>query len=940
MRRLLFSLFFIIFSIPLSTAQVIWTEPVFPTPSQPVTIYFDAAKGTGGLNNCNCDVYIHTGLITSKSTSSSDWQYVFTKWGEANEDWKMTPVPGRPNVYSFEITPSIKERYDVNDPNEEIQKLAMVFRDAAGNREGKDTGNKDIFYDVYPDDVEFSATLLKPTSTSFFSNIGAVIPVEGAASAEATLSLYDNGALLTSASGASLVYNLMVSSGGSHLVEFIADNGTVQDTASFSYVVPNATVTAPLPGGIEPGINYLSDTEVVLAFEAPGKNHAFVIGDFNDWQILDSYQMQRDPDGKMWWLRIDGLAPGQYYAFQYVVNGTIRIGDPYSNLVLDPANDRFISEEIFPDMPPYPTDKTEGIVSLMQPGAPGFPWQVDNFERPDQDKLVIYEMLMRDFLVQDYASLVNRLDYFEELGVNAIELMPVNEFDGNISWGYNPTYHYALDKAYGTPEAFKTLVDECHARGIAVIIDVVFNHAHENNPFCKLYWDEANFRPAANNPWLNPQAPHDFSVFFDFNHESEGTRYYVKRTLEHFLEEYRVDGFRFDLSKGLTQNTNGPFDAGPYDARRIAILKEYADAIWAESPGAYVILEHFAANSEEKELSDYGAMLWGGFGPHDEYLEAAMGYPSNFTSSSYQARGWDDPNLIVYMESHDEERLVYKCLQFGASSGNYSTKNLPTALDRAELAGAFFYTIPGPKMLWQFGELGYDYSINRCPNGTENRDCRTDPKPIPTNYLSQPDRMALFNVTRALIELRNDHEVFHTSDFQLNVGGGQKAVYLNDASMNVAVLGNFDVTAANINAGFQHTGWWYDYFSGDSLNVSNTSTPVSLEAGEYRLYTDTRLERPDYLVTNTSAISAYVSQWEAFPNPSDGQFNVRLQLDTPAQVELAVFDLQGRKLDTLTSGKLAAGISDLPITRKLQPGVYILRLMANGAVDSRKIVVF
>ena len=116
-------------------------------------------------------------------------------------------------------------------------------------------------------------------------------------------------------------------------------------------------------------------------------------------------------------------------------------------------------------MPPYPTGKTEGIASLMQPGASEFTWQVNNFERPEQGKLVIYEMLMRDFLVQDYAGLVNRLDYFEELGVNAIEPMPVNEFDGNISWGYNPTYHYALDKAYGTPEAFKTLVDESQSAG-------------------------------------------------------------------------------------------------------------------------------------------------------------------------------------------------------------------------------------------------------------------------------------------------------------------------------------------------------------------------------------------------------------------------------------------------------------------------------------------
>lgn len=940
MRRLLFSLFCLFFAQQLSIAQIVWTEPVFPTPSQPVTIYFDATEGTAGLANCNCDVYIHTGLITSKSNSPSDWQYTFTKWGEENEAWKMTPVSGRPNVYSYEITPSIQEMYDVNDPEEEIRQIAMVFRDGAGNREGKETGGKDIFYDVYADDAGFVASLTRPTEATVFAQIGAVIPIEGIASAEATLSLYDNGELLAMETGASLNYTLFVNSGGFHLVEFIADNGTVRDTSSFTYVIPDPTVVEALPDGIEPGINYLSDTDVVLAMVAPGKNHVFLIGDFNDWEFSADYQLKKTPDGSTWWIEINGLTPGRYYGFQYVVDGRIRTGDPYSQLVLDSANDRFISEDIFPNMPPYPNGKTGGIVSLMQPGAPEFQWQVNDFERPDQTNLVIYELLMRDFLVQDYASLTGMLDYFTDLGVNAIELMPVNEFDGNISWGYNPTYHHALDKAYGTPEAFKALVDECHARGIAVIVDVVFNHAHENNPFCMLYWDEANFRPAANNPWLNPQPTHDFNVFFDFNHESPGTRYYVKRTLQYYLTEYRVDGFRFDLSKGFTQNQNGPFDAGPYDATRIATIKEYADAMREVSEDAYVILEHFAANDEERELSDYGCMLWSGAGLHNQYMEAAMGYNSNLSDVSYRNRNFNDPHLITYIESHDEERLVYKCLGFGNASGNYSTQELATALERSELASAFFYTVPGPKMLWQFAELGYEYPINYCEDGSLNDDCRTGPKPIPTNYIDQPDRFRLYNTVRALNELRNNYEVFQTTDFQLNTGGFQKTIHLNHGAMNVAVLGNFAVTEAQVSPNFQHTGWWYEYFTGDSLEVTNTSAALSFAPGEYRLYTDVRIEQPEYLVSNTKAISAYVQNWSIAPNPSNGAFNIQLQLEESARVELSVFDLQGRRITTLTTRQLPPGRNDLVINEDLQPGVYLLRLMINGAVDSRKIVVF
>ena len=94
---------------------------------------------------------------------------------------------------------------------------------------------------------------------------------------------------------------------------------------------------------------------------------------------------------------------------------------------------------------------------------------------------------------------MDTLNYLEELGINAIELMPVNEFEGNNSWGYNPSFHMALDKYYGTPEAFKALVDACHARGIAVILDVVYNHVFSQSPLAKLYWDPIAFKPTIDN---------------------------------------------------------------------------------------------------------------------------------------------------------------------------------------------------------------------------------------------------------------------------------------------------------------------------------------------------------------------------------------------------------------------------------------------------------
>ena len=125
-----------------------------------------------------------------------------------------------------------------------------------------------------------------------------------------------------------------------------------------------------------------------------------------------------------------------------------------------------------------------------------------------------------------------------------------------------------------------------HAQGIAVIFDVVYNQATGNQPFAKLYWDSTNSKPASNNPWFNTDAPHPYSVFCDFNHESPLVRAFVKRNLQFLLSEYKIDGFRFDLTKGFTQNSSTEATASNYDASRIAILKDYNSAVKATNPNA------------------------------------------------------------------------------------------------------------------------------------------------------------------------------------------------------------------------------------------------------------------------------------------------------------------------------------------------------------------
>ena len=243
-------------------------------------------------------------------------------------------------------------------------------------------------------------------------------------------------------------------------------------------VDPPPTVTeAPVPTGMLDGMNLDSNdnTKATLVLYAPSKEFINLIGDFNNWQRDDTnYLLNKDSAKDRFWIEVTGLTPQTNHMYQYLVDGTMRIADPYSTTILAESNDAFIDNTTYPNLPAYPTGQTSHAVTLLRTGDIPFNWQITNFTPPAKTDLVIYELLIRDFDdLHSFDAIKARLDYLQNLGINAIELMPVSEFDGNESWGYNPSFHMALDKYYGTPTAFKQLIDECHARGIAVILDVV-----------------------------------------------------------------------------------------------------------------------------------------------------------------------------------------------------------------------------------------------------------------------------------------------------------------------------------------------------------------------------------------------------------------------------------------------------------------------------------
>ena len=603
---------------------------------------------------------------------------------------------------------------------------------------------------------------------------------------------------------------------------------------------PDPVVKESMPAGLTHGINYNSDGTVSLVLYDLDKNrkyheYCYVVGDFSEWKRKSEYAMKRDEVAGCWWYTFTNVNPDEEYLFQYYVGSSdgsaFRVHDPYTEVVYDGSNDKYITSTTYPGLREYPAG-TSGLVSAFKVNRDKYVWKINDYKVEDIDDLVIYEMHFRDFTqTGDIAGALEKMDYLDALGVNAVEVMPIQAFDGNDSWGYNPCSYFALDKAYGSREMYKKFIDECHSRGKAVIVDVVYNHLTGAHPYAKLYWDSSNNKTAANNPWFNVDAPHPYSVYHDLNHENEMVRDHVKKSLEYLLKEYKVDGFRFDLTKGFTSKSSTESTASNYDQSRINILKEYISAVKAVNPDAVVILEHFCETSEENELAKAGAKVWRN--RNHAYCQAAMGYSDSSFGGLWTGTSMPFGSYVGYMESHDEERTAFKSEAYGIAG---IKGNLDMRMKREALNAAFFLTVPGPKMLWQFEELGYDISIDE--NG------RTGRKPIHWDYYDVPQRKALYDTYCSLIKFRNENPRFFDSDasFNWNVTGWDngRSITCTADGKSFAVIGNFTTATKNISVALPSDGQWKDYeaFGSQTYDVpSDKRLTISLNPGEFRLIT-------------------------------------------------------------------------------------------------------
>lgn len=739
-----------------------------PTPlqedSQDVTVFFHADQGNRGLEGVTppTKIYAHTGVITNKSTSQSDWKYA-PSWGDNNDKYELEYVSA--NLWKLYIG-DIRTYYGVTDPAETIEKLAFVFRTADCSKEGKGTGNSDIFLDVVDAGLQVALESNLPGSLVTPSTADVHFKVGSTKAADLTLTV--NGEKIGEASAATLLeVDYRFTTPGDYHVVATATAGEERTEAVADYCYAEDSAEKPYPGGTpEMGAVANADGSVTFCLAAPQKRGAIIIGSWNDYRISNEHVMNYcDVDGfRYFWVTVNGLEPGKQYIYYYLVDGTLKIGDPYARLVLDPDNDKYIPSSVYPNLPAYPYDKVQGVpLAVYQSDMNDYDWTVTDFKGVAKENLIIYELLLRDFTGTEgkadgngtVAGALEKLPYLKSLGVNAIELLPINEFNGNISWGYNPNFYFAPDKAYGTPDDYKRFIDACHAEGIAVILDMVFNQSDWQHPWYQMY-------PVGENPFYNASAPHAYSVLNDWNQGYGLVQRQWHDVIRYWMEEYKVDGYRFDLVKGLGDNDSyanaGDQATNAYNASRVARMRELQKVMETVRPDGYFINENLAGAQEENEMASTGQLNWANV--NHESDQFAMGYQSESSLrrfyAPYDSRTWG--STVSYMESHDEQRLAYKQDTYGAAGVK---GNVEMSMRRLGSTAAQMLMAPGAHMIWQFSELG-NYDNTKNSNGGNN----TDPKPVRWNLLDNEYRHGLYDSYRALIGIRNGNpEMFAEAAF-------------------------------------------------------------------------------------------------------------------------------------------------------------------------------
>jgi 1,4-alpha-glucan branching enzyme len=580
-------------------------------------------------------------------------------------------------------------------------------------------------------------------------------------------------------------------------------------------------------GGVH--LDFFSPGSATFVLYAPFKPYVALVGDFNDWNTRAN-RMITDGLG-VWWTTIPHPGPARYGFYVAIDDQAhVWVGDPYATAV------------DWSGRTPW------GIVPTT---ANGFAWSDQRWQTPPLRDLVIYELCVRDFAGSwqanrphygNFRELIHYIPYLAELGVNAVELMPIQAFPGESSWGYNPVFYFALASTYGTPTECKQFVDECHRAGIAVILDVAFNHAWGEHPYYQMYpamYGEAGERLTDWNPFFH-HTPPSVNMWggVDWDHFTLETTRYFQDIVRFWLQEYHVDGFRFDWAAGVDYDSRNPMrgDFDPYHG-----ISAICWAARQAKPDCLLLAEYWPleGTSEAKSAARLTAetpmdACWNGLFHHtlDDVLNQRWAWEKEdiFRAlGGFRDQGYSRADqTITYSCSHDEVRPEHEIKFYSwphiERPPGMSVQAL--ALAKGLLGLIALFAMPGVPMLYAGQEFAED--------GPRTIDFQ----PLHWGKLIQPAHAEHKEVVKRLVQarrrhaaLRGDHIEFYVDNFSLEqVVRCKRWADTPDAAepgdYATAAL-NFGGRARRVVLEVPRPGSWYDVVG--NQHHTTTGNTVALE---------------------------------------------------------------------------------------------------------------
>ena len=640
--------------------------------------------------------------------------------------------------------------------------------------------------------------------------------------------------------------------------------------------------------------------------------------------------MYKDPNMQdIWWIELD-LPTGEY-EYEYLLMNGNRIADPLSRRLTN-GKTRI---EIGP-----------GGIST----ADDYQWQSLNYTRPSEDTLVIYELHVDDFAAQGngqgkFTDVIARLDHLKNTGVNAIELLPITEFPGTHSWGYNPYLVSSVEENYGTPYELKLLVDEAHSRGMAVIMDMIWNHImstspiweiqpdYDLNPYIKIHTD------------LNPNEAEGSWGMLDWDHFNLKTIEYINTVNRIWVDEYKIDGFRFDamymIGWDMQQQEFG--------------IPGWSTALYNYDSTIYQIAEHLPSNPWLIDNTDLSSGWHDSF--HDRLLNDVHGQSLGTISIMRQIVGlheysdWGDPysdrtQAVKYMVSHDEQSILQEMVTFN----NYSIEE---ARERDKFYATILFTSLGIPMLFQGQEFGLQTGWDDDNNNGNYDEEKLQYRPVDWSLLDTDIGQSHLEHYSILARLRKSNPAFYNGTFydlyrytnEKVIVYGYKDESENNNNNQIVVVANFSSIERTVeNVPFFSPGEWYNVlepYDIISINEDNTYGEYSIPAKSAAVYSNSDLQLS---TSKESTIPSKYQTLKCYPNPFNRNLKIQYNIDFASDVNIEVHGVDGRFVKGFNMGKLASGKHSFlwdgtdSNGKLLSTGIYIISLNTENNIVNKKVL--